>query len=1414
MNSSILKKYIFVTLCFSFFYMHLWGQTGNSNRIWYFGDQAGLDFNTTPPTVLNNNAMESIEGTVSVSDNNGDLLFYSDGLTVWNRNHTPMPNGTGLPGHPSTTQTVCFAMPGNAQQYYLFSIDYAEYNANPVGINKGIHYSVIDMTLNGGLGDIVPSTKNTFMYSKTSEKAAYTAHANGTDMWLLTHGWQNNRFYAHQCGPNNTVMAPVITDIGFSYRNTGPTGASDHAGYMRFSPDGTKLAVAVQGRSMLELYDFDKCTGVLSNVASISFGNLNFTTYGVEFSPDGSKLYTTTPREVRQFDMGAGSNTAVLATESIVFSDPSGLRIQGLQRGPDGKIYVARLLGKSLDIIENPNALGVACSYTAAGITIDTGSTFPGKGRNGLPFYNYTDPLTSTTINVDQTGVLNTPADCGLSNGSIEGIVVTGISTTATFNWTDENGNFVDASLDILNLLPGTYTLGIEDGPCNVEQVIITVDEIGCTCTATIEAGPDVTINTGQSTQLEAIPTGGTPASYSWTPATGLDDATTANPTASPTVTTTYTVTADFGGGCTDTDTVTVNVNAPVPSCNDTNLIPNASFENYKSCPKLIKYNSGDELSDYAEDWFQATEGTSDFFNRCNTNFYEGSVPNHVLGNQEPRTGDGYAGFWAYDYLSGSAYREYLSVELDQTLEAGQEYEISFYISLAEESLFPGAVDQLGVWFSDASPNFSTTNYLESLGIVPQLLSPKGTFYEDTDAWMEVNLTYTAMGNETFLTIGNFFRRLDQVQGANGFSFTNSTDGYPKLKAYYFVDDISLKKTSVVSIDAGADVTINMGDSASLAATPTGGTPVSYAWTPTTGLDDANIANPTANPTVTTTYTVTADFGGGCTDTDEVIVTVSGSNPGTLPSCSSVNNNWYFGRNAGITFNNGAPEALTDGQIATDEGTAAMSDADGNLLFYTDGVRVYDRNGDIMANGSNLQGGGSSAQSALIIPKPGSNNRFYVFTSEEAGNFKGLQYSEVDMTLNGGLGDISNVKNVQLVEKITEKMIAVPHSNGSDAWVLVHKWQSNEFLCFLVDASGVSTTPVVSALGDNLSILGKYGTMKANLDGTRIANTIIETGKVQLFDFDAGTGALSNVETLTGVFKPYGVEFSPNGRYLYVGEGGKLAEGSRLFQFDLAAGAITQIQASQVELINLPFSGGALQLGPDGKIYHAIFGAPALGVIENPDMAGLGASYVENGLDLAGNMSRLGLPAASLCIQSCTDIVFDDSGLSITSSDCETDTGSITGLTVTGINGNETYEWIDSDNTIVGTGPDLVDVGEGSYTLTVTEEDCINSIGPFTVEGCESELPDEGPVRVANTMTPNGDGANDMFYIEGIEAYPNNRLVIYNRWGNKVYESVGYDNDWYGTSNSSPLPVAVYYYQLNLGNNEQTTLEGYISILR
>ena len=165
-------------------------------------------------------------------------------------------------------------------------------------------------------------------------------------------------------------------------------------------------------------------------------------------------------------------------------------------------------------------------------------------------------------------------------------------------------------------------------------------------------------------------------------------------------------------------------------------------------------------------------------------------------------------------------------------------------------------------------------------------------------------------------------------------------------------------------------------------------------------------------------------------------------------------NIWYFGINAGIDFNSGTPVALNDGAINTTEGCATICDTDGNLLFYTEGVKIWNKNHQIMPNGNGLMGGNSSTQSAIIVKQPNSDHLYYVFTVAQAVGSSGMRYSIVDMNLNGGLGDVTATKNIPIVTPTSEKVTSITHQNGDDFWIVTHLFNSNTFHSYLLTSSG------------------------------------------------------------------------------------------------------------------------------------------------------------------------------------------------------------------------------------------------------------------------------------------------------------------------------------------------------------------------
>jgi gliding motility-associated-like protein len=332
--------------------------------------------------------------------------------------------------------------------------------------------------------------------------------------------------------------------------------------------------------------------------------------------------------------------------------------------------------------------------------------------------------------------------------------------------------------------------------------------------------------------------------------------------------------------------------------------------------------------------------------------------------------------------------------------------------------------------------------------------------------------------------------------------------------------------------------------------------------------------------------------------------------------------NWYFGQFAGITFTTTSPTSVS-GSLVTQEGCSSISDSQGNLLFYTDGVTVYTQSHTVMANGTNLWGSATTAQSGVIVKRPGSATEYFVFTMSAIGSGT-FAYSIVDMSLAGGQGSVT-AKNVYIHSPFLEKLTAVRHANGTDIWLVVHEYNNpttnNNYRAYLLTSAGLNTVAVVTAIG-GVANVQSVGYLKFSPDGQKMASAFYGSGgtSVELYDFNRTTGVISNVVVLSaaggGGF--YGVEFSPSGSLLYGSKVGTIA------QWSVCAGSATAIAAS-LQTISAS-ANWAMQLASDGKIYVSRYQQATLGVINNPNVAGTGCNYNDLGFSISPAACRLGLP--------------------------------------------------------------------------------------------------------------------------------------------------------------------------------------------
>lgn len=343
--------------------------------------------------------------------------------------------------------------------------------------------------------------------------------------------------------------------------------------------------------------------------------------------------------------------------------------------------------------------------------------------------------------------------------------------------------------------------------------------------------------------------------------------------------------------------------------------------------------------------------------------------------------------------------------------------------------------------------------------------------------------------------------------------------------------------------------------------------------------------------------------------------------------------NWYFGNGAGVTFSGGSPQFLPNGQLRSMEGCASQSDANGQLLFYTDGSTIWNRNHEIMPGAVNLGGGSRSTQSALIVPYQNSNDQFYVFSVAGLNQSSGIQYAIVNMNLNGGLGGLS-VKNKPLLSPSSEKITTIYHCNNLNHWIITHELTTNAFRVYLLNDNGLILTPKVYNVGSIHQSLYRAGSphreskgyMKPSHDGKLLAVAVsdsVEGGFLELFDFDNQSGAISNARKLEvpATVGAYGLEFSPDNSLIYL----STLSRKNVYQIrvsDLAVTATLTVQAQR----NASAGVGALQIGPDGKIYGSQPGEDYLLAINQPNQVGAGCDLVSQGVYLGGRTALAGLP--------------------------------------------------------------------------------------------------------------------------------------------------------------------------------------------
>lgn len=352
--------------------------------MWHFGISAGINFNCNPPdTTRSGRYFGALEGCSVISDTSGNLLFYTNNDSVWNRKHVTMPNGYGIGQNPrcgasSTQGSIIIPVPDSDSLFYIFTTDCAESR-----LARGLRYSIVDMSLNNGYGDVI--LKNQLLLDSSTEKLAAVHHKNGKDIWVLAKRFWTNNFYAYKISASGLDVNPVISSTGQS-QYIGPTFTNPECmarGAMKFSPDGKRIIVCSVSDCHIyplkpELFKFNDSSGIVISDYTIDDPD-SVRYYGASFSPDSKLLYLSTGwyrPNMHQFNVDQATNSSsllasktILLKDSLLFNNPP--LAAGMCIGPDGKIYFATNK-VYLGVIHNPNTPGINCDFDHLSIRLKT----------------------------------------------------------------------------------------------------------------------------------------------------------------------------------------------------------------------------------------------------------------------------------------------------------------------------------------------------------------------------------------------------------------------------------------------------------------------------------------------------------------------------------------------------------------------------------------------------------------------------------------------------------------------------------------------------------------------------------------------------------------------------------------------------------------------------------------------------------------------------------------------------------------------------------------------------------------------------------------------------------------------------------------------------------------------------------
>jgi len=1398
-------------------------QLAKENNIWYFGYYAGLDFNSGSPIALPPSAMDQGEGCASIADWKGNLLFYTDGMTVWDKTHNPMSNGTGLGGSWWATQSALIVpQPDSPDEYFIFTTDGDPgYPSGPIGF----HYSKVDMSLNGGLGAVVQ--KNVLLLpGPSSEQVTSTKHANGRDVWVISHN-RDTSYYAFLVDNNGVQSTPVTSNVGIMRCRQG--------GEMKVSPLGHQIVmVPLQYEDSMEVASFDNTTGLVSNAFFFMSDTVSSSLphpYGVAFSPSGQYLYLSEGNSLYQYDLQVATRAAIEASAVLVGANTSWYRMGSLQNGPDGKIYIAAYYRPWLSAIKFPDLPGILCQYDSAFVTLpniadsrlglpayvhvsyrfmfeqlclgdsthfyttntsaidsvhwDFGDPSSGGANTATGFSVYHQFTSADTFRVtmiyfqggasdtaqrdiciiDQTVTVNLGPDTTICWG--DSLVLKAFFPDATYLW--QNGYTADS---FIVQSPGTYWVKVM-GTCNTAIDTIVIDPFvtagfsapqGCVG----ESMPFTDLSTSQDSIV----------SWQWSFA-GQGTSTQQNPV--------YTW-QTFGF-----KSVTLVVTT-VTGCSHTIIKPVL----VKPVPALSV--SGDTAICIGSSAQLSSTG-SGTFSWSPTSTLNDSTINNPVATPSVST------MYTVSLLGPNGCISTDSVTLivvDPVVDAGAD------VTMCEgepTQLIATSPNAIAAWswspsigLSDpnvanpiASPTSTTTYTItltDTLGCITSddvtitfNPAPQVTITPDTamcdGASVQLNVQGPA-GSQYYWDVNG--AGLNCYFCPNPVATPTSTTTYAVT-----VEDISgcTKDTNVTVtviplplVDAGVDVAVCNGASTTLAATGA----ANYTWQPG-GMTTASI---TITPTSTTTYTVTGTDNFGCQNTDDVVVTVT-----TLPVvdagpdqsiCDGAGATLTAAGAATYTWDPGTITGATITVTPTSTTTYTVAGVDANGCENTDDVTVMvnalpvvDAGVDqticensptaLTATGAvnyTWEPGTLSGSSIIITP---TSTTTYTVTGIDANGCANTD--SVSITVNPLPTVTASATDTELCEGESTTLTAIGANN------------------YVWNPGGVGASITVSPM----ATVGYIVTGTDN-NGCQDTTTIVITVH-PLPTVDAGvdqdicfgeSATLTASGASTYIWQPTGqttssIATTPTSTETHTVTGTDANGCSNTDEVTVTVLPIPVVDAGQdVEICQ----GDQITLtatGADTYVWNT--GATSPNIIVSPLIT---ATYTVTGTDSWGCE---GTDDVTVTVSAPPTVT------AVPSDICKGETALLTAT------GALTYTW--QPGNLIGDSVLVSPLATITFTVTGTDANgCENS--STVVVTVTSDCPQLEPVvQVPTAFTPNYDGLNDVFVITA-EHFTLTSLRIFNRWGEVVFQTTDITEGWDGTHNNRALPIGTYVYLIS-GND-------------